>query len=77
MSWSAYSDSPPLSSDKARGVFAAGLKGYQAAAMLKPISQPGVRIDEGGYLCAELQMVLHEVALLELAVPDQQESGAP
>ena len=64
--WSAYSDSPPLASNKARAVFAAGLKKYQAASLLTAAS-----IDVGiGGDCAhvKLDMPVHEVALIEFSV---------
>lgn len=65
-SWSVYSDSPPLASDKARKVFAAGLKRYQAAATLSSQSID-VHIADG---CAHVQldMPVHEVALIEFSL---------
>lgn len=62
--WSIYSDSPPLASDKARNVFAAGLKNYQAAAMLKSQDIDAVVVD--GCVRVKLDMQVHEVALVEL-----------
>jgi len=64
--WSAYSDSPPLASSKARGVFAAGLKRYQAAAALVPTA-----IDvamSGGCVRVQLELPVHEVALVEITL---------
>ena len=62
--WSIYSDSPPLASDKARKVFAGGLKRYQAAAALTPRDIGAVIGD--GCVHVELDMPVHEVALVEL-----------
>ena len=63
--WSVYSDSPPLASKKAHGVFRAGLKAYQAAAMLKSTS---IDVVVGSDSCARVRIELsvHEVALVEI-----------
>ena len=63
--WSAYSDAPPLASKKAHGVFEAGLKAYQAAAVLKSTS---IDVVIGTDSCARVRLNLpvHEVALVEI-----------
>lgn len=65
-SWSVYSDSPPLASAKARGVFEAGLKRYQLAATLKSRGINVVVNDTCAHV--QLDMPVHEVALVEFSL---------
>ena len=63
--WSAYSDAPPLASERARRVFAQGLRRYQSAAMLAPHRLTGAT-SSNGCMRVQLDLPTHEVALVEI-----------
>lgn len=66
--WSAYSDSPQLTSSRARALFASGLSRYKAGARIYTGTVQLKPSGAGGCLSLNISLPAHEVVLLEFEV---------